>query len=150
LTVRSDINLVRNDLQNEQAVLGSMLLDRGAVSCAVQVLGPEDFYLDRHRVIYSAMLDLAEHDEPVDLVTVTNRLAVMGKLEDGGATYLASLPNVVPTATNAATYVNIVLEQSVLRALINTLTSQNGDAPEAVIANTRNVLDRLTSRSAPS
>ncbi len=108
------------NLEAEEGVLGSMLLDRDAIARAVEGLRPEDFYRDAHRVIFTAMLELFERGEPVDLITVTNRLAGMGKLEDvGGATYLASLPNVVPTAANVDYYASIVLEKSMLRALIN-------------------------------
>jgi len=108
------------NLEAEQGVLGSMLLDRDAIARAIEGLRPEDFYRDAHRVIFTAMLDLFERGEPVDLITTTNRLAGMGKLEDvGGATYLASLPNVVPTAANVDYYASIVLEKSILRALIN-------------------------------
>src|SRR5207302_8918467 len=97
-----------------------MLLDRDAIARVVEALRPEDFYRDLHRTIYTAMLELFERGEPVDLVTLTNKLGGMGKLEDvGGATYLASLPNTVPTAANAECYASIVLEKAMLRALIS-------------------------------
>ena len=108
------------NLDAEQSVLGSMLLDRDAIARVVEALRPEDFYRDLHRTIYTAMLELFERGEPVDLVTLTNKLGGMGKLEDvGGATYLASLPNTVPTAANAEFYASIVLEKAMLRALIS-------------------------------
>jgi len=108
------------NLDAEQSVLGSMLLDRDAIARVVEALRPEDFYRDVHRTIYTAMLELFERGEPVDLVTVTNKLGGMGKLEDiGGTTYLASLPNTVPTAANAEFYASIVLEKAMLRALIS-------------------------------
>jgi replicative DNA helicase len=108
------------NLEAEQGVLGSMLLDRDAIARVVEGIRPEDFYRDAHRVVYAAMLELFEKGEPVDLITVTNRLSDMGKLEDiGGATYLASLPNAVPTAANVDFYASIVLEKSILRALIS-------------------------------
>jgi replicative DNA helicase len=107
------------NMEAEQGVLGSMLLDRDAIAIVVEGLRPEDFYRDAHRVIFEAMLELFERGEPVDLITVTNRLAGMGKLDDiGGSAYLASLPNVVPTAANADFYAGIVLEKSMLRSLI--------------------------------
>ena len=118
--VRSIERIPPQNLDAEQSVLGSMLLDRDAIARVVEVLRPEDFYRDLHRTIYVAMLDLFERGEPVDLVTVTNRLSGMGKLEDvGGATYLAALPNTVPTAANSDFYAGIVLEKSVLRSLIS-------------------------------
>ncbi len=108
------------NLEAEQGVLGSMLLDRDAIARVVEAVRAEDFYRDAHRVIFAAMVDLFERGEPVDLITITNRLTSMGKIEDvGGATYLASLPNVVPTAANVDYYAGIVLEKSMLRALIN-------------------------------
>ncbi|HEV2359343.1 MAG TPA: replicative DNA helicase [bacterium] len=108
------------NLEAEQGVLGSMLLDRDAIARAVEGLRAEDFYRDAHRVIFQVMVELFERGEPVDLITVTNRLAGTGKLDDtGGATYLAALPNTVPTAANVDFYANIVLEKSMLRALIN-------------------------------
>jgi replicative DNA helicase len=108
------------NLEAEQGVLGSMLLDRDAIARALEGLRSDDFYRDAHRVIFQAMVELFERGEPVDLITVTNRLAASGKLEDvGGATYLAALPNLVPTAANVDFYANIVLEKSMLRALIN-------------------------------
>jgi len=108
------------NLEAEQGVLGSMLLDRDAIARAIEGLRAEDFYRDAHRVIFQAMVELFERGEPVDLITVTNRLAANGKLEDvGGPTYVAALPNVVPTAANVEFYANIVLEKSMLRALIS-------------------------------
>jgi replicative DNA helicase len=108
------------NLEAEQSVLGSMLLDRDAIARVVESLRPEDFYRDLHRTIYTAMLELFERGEPVDLITITNKLAGIGKLEDiGGASYLASLPNTVPTAANAEYYAGIVLEKAMLRALIS-------------------------------
>ena len=108
------------NLEAEQSVLGSMLLDRDAIARVVEALRPEDFYRDLHRTIFTAMLELFERGEPVDLITVTNKLAGAGKLEDvGGATYLASLPNTVPTAASAEFYAGIVLEKAMLRALIS-------------------------------
>ncbi|HLW61257.1 MAG TPA: replicative DNA helicase [bacterium] len=107
------------NLDAEQSVLGSMMLDRDAIARVVEALRPEDFYRDLHRTIYTAILDLFERGEPVDLITVTNKLASMGKLEDiGGATYLTSLPNTVPTSANVEFYAGIVLEKAMLRALI--------------------------------
>ncbi len=141
------------NLEAEQGVLGSMLLDRDAIARAVEGLRPEDFYRDAHRVIYTAMLELFERGEPVDLITVTNRLTGMGKLEDvGGATYLASLPNVVPTAANVDYYAGIVLEKSMLRALINagthivSLGYDGADDVAALIDNAEKLVFGIASR----
>lgn len=106
-------------LEAEMGVLGSMLLDRDAIAAVVELLRPEDFYREAHRLVYSAIVDLFERGEPVDLITVTDRLRDLGKLEEaGGAAYVSSLLNAVPTAANAEYYARIVLQKSMLRALI--------------------------------
>jgi len=71
----------------------------------------DDFYRDAHQKIYSAMVDLTEKDEPVDLITLTNDLRQKGQLDPiGGASYLASLNDSVPTAANIEYYAKIVKE----------------------------------------
>ncbi len=106
-------------LEAEMGVLGSMLLDRDAIAVVVELLRPEDFYREAHRLVYATIVDLFERGEPVDLITVTDRLRDLGKLEDaGGAAYVSGLLNAVPTAANAEYYARIVLQKSMLRSLI--------------------------------
>jgi len=108
------------NLDAEQGVLGSMLLDRDAIARVVELIRAEDFYRDAHRRIYEAMTDLFERGEPVDLITVTDRLRDKGQLDDvGGAAYVTSLLNSVPTAANVEYYSRIVLQKSMLRQLIS-------------------------------
>ncbi|HEY6102108.1 MAG TPA: replicative DNA helicase, partial [bacterium] len=108
------------NLDAEQGVLGSMLLDRDAIARVVELLRAEDFYRDAHRRIFEAMTDLFERGEPVDLITVTDRLRDKGQLDDvGGAAYVTSLLNSVPTAANVEYYSRIVLQKSMLRQLIS-------------------------------
>jgi len=107
------------NLDAEQGVLGSMLLDRDAIARVVELLRAEDFYRDAHRRIYETMTELFERGEPVDLITVTDRLRDKGQLDDvGGAAYITSLLNSVPTAANVEYYARIVLQKSMLRQLI--------------------------------
>ncbi|MGH2436441.1 MAG: DnaB-like helicase N-terminal domain-containing protein, partial [bacterium] len=107
------------NLDAEQGVLGSMLLDRDAIARVVELLRAEDFYRDAHRRIYETMTELFERGEPVDLITVTDRLRDKGQLDDvGGAGYITSLLNAVPTAANVEYYARIVLQKSMLRQLI--------------------------------
>jgi len=108
------------NLDAEQGVLGSMLLDRDAIARVVELIRAEDFYRDAHRRIFEAMTDLFERGEPVDLITVTDRLRDKGQLDDvGGAAYVTSLLNSVPTAANVEYYSRIVLQKSMLRLLIS-------------------------------
>ena len=108
-----------NDTEAEQAVLGSMLTDRDAVISAIEVLKEEDFYRTDNRLIYSAILNLYNRAEPIDIITVKAELESLGKFEQvGGMEYLATLPDKVPTTANATKYINIVEEKSTLRSLI--------------------------------
>src|SRR3989337_3429713 len=108
------------NLDAEQGVLGSMLLDRDAIARVVELIRAEDFYREAHRRIYEAITDLFERGEPVDLITVTDRLRDKGQLDDvGGAAYVTSLLNSVPTAANVEYYARIVLQKSLLRQLIS-------------------------------
>lgn len=107
------------NLEAEVAVLGSMLLDRDAIATVVEVLRPEDFYREAHRLVYTAITDLFERGEPCDLITVTDRLRDLGRLDEaGGAAYVSSLLNAVPTAANAEYYARIVLQKAMLRQLV--------------------------------
>jgi replicative DNA helicase len=115
------------NLEAEQCVLGSILLQQGLLVKAVEFLTPEDFYRDGHKAIYAAMLGLFDKGEPQDIITVTNHLKDSGKLElTGGPAYLATLTNIVPVASNIAFYAKIVRSKSILRRLISTTTEIAG------------------------
>jgi replicative DNA helicase len=113
------LRLPPHNLDAEQAVLGSMLLDRDSVPQVLEILSPADFYREPHAHIFSAVADLVERGEPVDIVTVVDSLRDQGRLEAvGGSAYIASLAFVVPTASNAIYYSRIVEQKAVLRRLI--------------------------------
>ena len=110
-----------NDIEAEQAIIGSMLTDRDAVISAIEVLKPEDFYREDNKTIYEAILNLYTRSEPIDVITVRAELESMGKLDNvGGLEYLAELPEKVPTTANASKYIKIVEEKATLRSLIKT------------------------------
>ena len=110
-----------NDIEAEQAIIGSMLTDKDAVISAIEVLKPQDFYREDNKTIYEAILNLYSRSEPVDIITVRAELESMGKLDNvGGLEYLAELPEKVPTTANASKYIKIVEEKSTLRNLIKT------------------------------
>mgnify|MGYP004558767841 FL=1 len=110
-----------NDVEAEQAVLGSMLTDKDAVSAAIEVLKKDDFYREDNKAIYEAMINLYNKPEPIDIITVKDELQSMGKFElVGGLEYLADLPEKVPTTANVEKYIKIVEEKSMLRELIKT------------------------------
>ncbi len=106
-------------LEAEQAVLGSLLLDRDAIIEVNGILRPDDFAHDAHAVVYRVMVDLYEQRRPVDLVTVTEEVERRDLLQRaGGRGYLLSLVDVVPTALHAEHYARIVERLSILRRLI--------------------------------
>ncbi len=108
------------NIEAEQSVLGSLLIDKEAIVRIADSLRPEDFYKDTHGMIYQAMLEVYEHREPIDLLSLTNRLQERGQLDIiGGRTYLTSLANLVPTASHVTHYANIVQRKATLRRLIN-------------------------------
>ena len=110
-----------NDTEAEQAVIGSMLTDMEAVVSSIENLKPEDFYREDNKLIFSAMVNLYNRSEPIDLITVKSELESMGKFDQvGGIEYLADLPEKVPTTANANKYIKIVEDKSTLRRLIKT------------------------------
>ena len=110
-----------HDLEAEQAIIGSMLTDRDAFISAIEILKEEDFYREDNKAIYTAILNLYNRAEPIDIITVKSELESMGKFEQvGGLEYLAELPEKVPTTANAMKYIKIVEEKSTLRRLIKT------------------------------
>lgn len=107
------------DLQNERAVLGACLLDRDAITAVRDILSVDDFYLEKHGVIYSALIDLVERRIPPDLVTVSGALKDAGRLEMvGGLTYLGELASEVPTAVHVQHYARRVVQTSAQRRVI--------------------------------
>ena len=110
-----------HDTEAEQAVIGSMLTDKDAIISAIEVLKEEDFYREDNKTIYSAILNLYNRAEPVDIITLKAELSSLGKLETvGGLEYLAELPDKVPTTANVDKYIKIVEEKSLLRNLLKT------------------------------
>lgn len=102
------------------SVLGSLMLDKDAIYRVMDFLSPIDFYKPIHREIYEAMLDLSNRREPIDVVSVTTRLKERNSHEHvGGAAYLTTLVNTVPTASHVAHYASIVRRKRLHRDLID-------------------------------
>ncbi|MBM3470174.1 MAG: replicative DNA helicase [Armatimonadetes bacterium] len=108
------------NLEAEQSILGAMLLERDAIARVVELVRAEDFYRDAHRRIYEVISELFERGEPADLISVTDRLRVLGLLDDaGGAAYVTSLLHAVPTAANVEYYARLVVQKAMLRQMIS-------------------------------
>jgi len=107
------------NLEAEKSVLGSIIIDKDAINKVADFLNPEDFYSSNHQIIYAAAINLFEKHEPIDLLSLSNRLTENGKLtEAGGVSYLTSLTGSVPTSSHIATYGKIVQRKKMLRDLI--------------------------------
>lgn len=125
-----------NDVEAEQAVIGSMLTDRDAVISAIEVLKEEDFYREDNKTIYEAILNLYNRSEPIDIITLKAELTSMGMFDKiGGLEYIVGLPEKVPTTANVEKYISIVKEKSELRRLIkaaNEIIEQGYDPTENI------------------
>jgi replicative DNA helicase len=107
-------------LEAEESVLGAAMLDRDAIDKAMELLKAEDFYRPAHRKVFEAIAEISGKNEPVDLVTVTEVLKKMNELEAvGGAAFIASLADRVPSAANVEYYAKIVRDKARLRRLIS-------------------------------
>ncbi|MFH1537730.1 MAG: replicative DNA helicase, partial [bacterium] len=115
----SNLKLPPQSLEAEQSALGSMLLDRDQIAIVIEMLTKEHFYKPTHGEIFEAIVDIYDKGDPVDLVTLVEHLDSKGQLEKlGGAAYLTSLIESVPSASSASAYAKIVEDKAILRQLI--------------------------------
>jgi len=106
-------------LEAEESILSAILVDNDTLPEILEILSPKDFYRSAHQKIFAAITELFSRDEPVDLVTLTNKLRERGWIDEiGGATYLANLVDTVPLAVNAQYYAKIIHDKACLRQLI--------------------------------
>lgn len=104
----------------EKSLLGALLLDKEAINKIADITKTDDFYDHNHQLIFQAVVNLFDKREPIDLLSLSNRLSEMGNLEQiGGLAYLTSLANSVPTSAHIATYAKIVQRKKILRDLID-------------------------------
>jgi len=107
------------NVEAEEAVLGALLIDPGAIVRVATILKPEDFYLEKHGWIYGTALALHERHEPIDFLTVCDELERHGQLDEvGGAAFVTTLLNTVPTSIHIAHYAHIVERSAVRRRLV--------------------------------
>jgi replicative DNA helicase len=111
------------NLEAERAVLGSILVDNEAIYGVMELIEPSSFYQPSHRLIFSTMLELSERGQPIDIITLSDRLRSAGSLDQaGGPDYIPSLADEVPTSAGVNNYAKIVKEKAILRRLIETAT----------------------------
>jgi replicative DNA helicase len=131
--------LLPQNIEAECGVLGSIIIDPEAIVQVSDFLRPDDFYRDAHRTIYEVILQLYEEHEPADFITICDELERRNKLEEvGGASYITSLINQVPTSGNVEFYGRIVERTAILRRLIHAagqiaaIAYEEGDADIAL------------------
>lgn len=112
------------NIEAEQSLLGALLIDKDAIVNIAEMLHPSHFYrTEQHGQIYSAILELFEKREPIDLITLTDKLKQKGVLDIvGGSAYLTEIINMVPTAAHITSYARIIKENAIRRALISNST----------------------------
>lgn len=117
-------SLPPQNLDAEYSVLGAIFIDNDCIAKVLEVLASEDFYRAAHQKIFAAMVELFEKSEPIDLLTVSERLRKNKQLEEvGGIDYLSSLEENTPTAAHAGFHSKIIREKKILRELIKTATN---------------------------
>lgn len=111
------------NIEAEQSVLGAILIEQSAIAKISDILQPEDFYREAHKLVYRSAMTLFERGEAIDFITVIDMLRREEALERaGGISYITSLANGVPTAANIVFHAKIVQEKSLLRRLIHAAT----------------------------
>jgi replicative DNA helicase len=120
-TENKELKLPPQNIDAEKSVLGALMLDKDAIIRVANLIRLGDFYKDIHNLIYETMLDLYEKREPIDVLSLSNRLEEKNQLDAiGGSSYLATLVNTVPSSSNIVHYAKVVQKKSTLRKLIET------------------------------
>ena len=115
----NNLRIPPQSIPSEQAVLGSIMLRKDAIHEVEDIINPDSFYVEKHKKIYKAMLDLSLKNEPIDMLSLSTKLKEQKLLEAvGGNQYLAEIVNTVPSSTNVKHYAEIVQKKYVLRSLI--------------------------------
>jgi len=118
-TIKTDVRIPPQSIPSEQAVLGSIMLRKEAMHEVEDIINPDSFYVEKHKIIFRAMLDLSLKNEPIDMLSLSTKLIEQKALENiGGNQYLAEILNVVPSSTNIKHYAEIVQKKYILRSLI--------------------------------
>jgi len=113
-----------HNVEAEQSVLGSVFVDQGVMRTLVDKLDSEDFYTYRHKVIFTAMVELYQEDIVIDYTTLSNKLETKGLLNDaGGIDYILGLINSVPSIVNLVNYINIVSDKAITRKIMDACRS---------------------------
>lgn len=116
---KENLRVPPHNTEAEQSLLGCLMLDKDAIIKVADLVKPGDFYNDNHNSIYEIILELYEEREPIDVLSLSNKLEEKKQLERiGGSTYLAELVNSVPSASHVTHYAKVIQKKALLRRLI--------------------------------
>jgi replicative DNA helicase len=116
---KNNLRIPPQNIESEMAVLGSIMLRKDAMHEVEDMVSPDSFYVEKHKMIFRAMLDLSLKNEPIDMLSLSTKLGEQKLLDAiGGNQYLAEIVNTVPSSTNVKHYADIVQKKYVLRNLI--------------------------------
>ncbi len=114
-----ELRIPPQNIDTEKALLGSLMLRPEGMYDIADMVTRESFYVDKHRMLFDAMIEIHTRHEPIDLLSVSTRLKERGKFDSiGGGSYLAELVDMVPSSTNAKYYAEIIQRKYILRSLI--------------------------------
>ncbi|MGA2629089.1 MAG: replicative DNA helicase [Terriglobia bacterium] len=148
-----------HNLEAERVLLGSVLLDNGAINVALEIINKDDFFAEGHRITFEKMVAISEKNRTIDLVTLSEELSKEGLLEKvGGVAYLAALTDGVPvgSAASVSEYTRIVKEKSVIRRLMNASYNvisrcmEASEDPEALIDLAQSQIFEIAEQKVPS
>lgn len=126
MSENTELRMPPQAVEAEKTVLGALMVDKDAITKIADTIGVGDFYKDAHNIIYEAMLSLYEKNDPIDVLSISNKLEENGRIDDvGGPSYLASLVAGVTSASNITYYAKIIQKKSVLRRLITVAAEIN-------------------------
>jgi replicative DNA helicase len=121
-----------HSLDAEIAVIGAVLLDNESLNTIVEILQADDFYKSSHKYLFEAIISLYERRDPIDVVSLSNELRAISKIDEaGGVDYISYILDVVPTVANTQYYARIVKEMSLRRKIIHAVTEIANDAFES-------------------
>ena len=147
--------IMPNSLEAEQSVIGSMIMDKDAIVTVMEMLSQEDFYHQQYGLLFQAMVELYNAGQPVDLVTLQNKLRSMNvPSEVSSLEFIRDLLTAIPTSANVKYYAQIVKDKAVLRRLIkiteeieNQCYADTGELEDILADTERNVFGLLQNRS---
>lgn len=124
-----ELKVLPHDIQAEQSVLGSIFIKPEKMIEVAEYLKPNDFYRPAHKILFKAMVSLADRGEAIDIVTIKSTLESTDELGMvGGISYIAEIVNAVPTSSHAEHYAKIVAKKAQLRSIIDNLSDSIGNA----------------------